>query len=128
MMAPSALSLVLGVVAAAAVDALGCYSRGPTFSDLRGGSIDGAVEYFCRNQASAAAIGGSVTVSDCYPFGGQSLDIQIRNFDTGEHAAAEQECLDSLRTELRACGHGSGQDHGVFWYRIAPWPWKCGIW
>ena len=43
----------LGLLATS-VSALGCYSRGPTYGDLTGGSVDGAIDYFCQNRAAAA--------------------------------------------------------------------------
>ena len=109
----------LGLLATS-VSALGCYSRGPTYGDLTGGSVDGAIDYFCQNRAAAAGeLPNGATVSDCYPFDGRRLEIQLRN-EGGSQSISVDDCASALYIEVGGCDHGSEQKHGDFWYRIDP--------
>ena len=117
------LTLAFGLLTSAAtsVSALGCYSRGPTFGELTGGSVSGAVEYFCKNRAAAAGeIPSGAGIRDCYPFDGpRRIEIELRN-EGGSQGLSESACADALMTEVGGCDNGSEQKHGDFWYRIDP--------
>lgn len=123
-------TLILGLLAAAGttVSALGCYSNGPTFSDMRGGSVDGAISHFCNNFVPRN-FGGSQTVSHCYPFpednSADQVQMVIKNNQGGSQGISYDECYQSFEIERGACTHGSEQNHGGFWYRIDPNNGKC---
>ena len=121
MYAKSSLALGLLATAATSVSALGCYSRGPTFGELTGGSVQGAIEYFCKNRAAAAGeIGSGETLGDCYPFDGpRRIDIVLRN-EGAVQGISEEACIEALDIEVGGCDHGSEQTHGDFWFRIDP--------
>lgn len=123
-------NLILGLLAGAGttVNALGCYSNGPTFSNMRGGSVDGAISHFCTNYVPRNFNSGQ-TISHCYPFpeinSGDKVEMVIKNNQGGSQGMSYDECYHSFQIECGACFHGSEQNHGGFWYRIDPNNGKC---
>ena len=126
MYAKSSLALGLLATAATSVSALGCYSRGPTFGELTGGSVQGAIEYFCKNRAAAAGeLATGARLRDCYPFDGpRRIEIELEN-DGAAQGISEAACTEALNIEVGGCEHGSEQKHGDFWFRIDPNDGSC---
>ncbi|KAK6860943.1 hypothetical protein PG995_004579 [Apiospora arundinis] len=108
------------------VTANGCYSKGPTFSDLLGGSVDGAITDFCNNYRGSAT-GPNAEVTHCYPFtqSGNRLQMSLKNNQGNEQDISYDDCTKYFGVERSACSHGSEQDHGSFHYYIDPNDGNC---
>lgn len=123
----SLLSLL--AVSAPLANALGCYSGGPTFSDLSGGSVDGAIQHFCRTYKPANFAPGQI-ITHCYPFPENNsrdrVQMELKNNDgNSQQGLSYDDCVHNFSVERGACAHGSEQNHGSFFYRIDPNNGKC---
>jgi hypothetical protein len=125
MFASKALSLISLLAASTSlVNANGCYSHGPTFSDI-GGNVDATVERFCRDFIPRT-LAPRQTVSTCYGFGDlYGLEMLVQNLEGVAKGLSYEECYQSFEIERTACSHGSEQVHGSFWYRIDPNDGSC---
>jgi hypothetical protein len=104
--------IALLAASASTVNAKGCYSGGPKFSDMKGGDVDGAIEFFC-NVVKPDGMQGWSAISRCFAFpqdnSGGHIWMAIKNPTSQKLAFSSSDCIAAFKREKNACEHGSEQ-------------------
>ncbi|CAJ2507242.1 Uu.00g084280.m01.CDS01 [Anthostomella pinea] len=111
-------SNVLSLIAALAssgglvqVNALGCYSHGPTFSDLGPLDVDSSINNFC-NSDKPGTFTFHQAVTHCYSASSscKRMEVTLTNRNGNDVSLSAADCNHYFGTERSACSHGSEQN------------------
>ena len=108
------------------VQAIGCYSGGITFNELRDNTVDGTITWFCANMVPYN-VPSYTNFARCFRFGSNNMFMSISNKDNYDKRFTYEECVAAFRREQGGCSHGSEQWALGIFIRIDPNDGACSI-
>jgi len=106
------------------ISALGCYTEGAKFSDLKNGpdydNVDDSIQQFCK-YIIAGPFNPNGTLAWCYQFDNHYIMvISVTNTGTSAATLNAPDCFTDFEIERSACVYGSRQQYGDFLLDIDP--------